>query len=159
MAAGSFPTKFYPVQGSNKFQTVNFPVTSAFRVNFATQVAGTHVVRYFPAGSIILGFYGKVVEAMETASAGTVTLGFTSLMVTSAHASGTATVGTIFAPHWPTSGTAVSNEVITLTANTAFNCIVATNTCTAGKIDMFVTWLPPIAEELSTDEFAEYVTV
>lgn len=159
MAAGKFPTKYYPIQGSNKFQTVNFPVTSAFVVDFATQVAGTYAVKYFPAGSLILGFYGKITEAMETAGSGTVQMGFTSLMVTSAHASGTATVGTILAPHFPTSGTVVSHEAIVLTANTAFNCIVATNTCTAGKADVFVTWLPPVAEDLSTDEFPVYVTV
>lgn len=159
----STPTKYYPVQGSNKFQTVSFPITKAFAVDFGVVATGTatKTLVSFPKGSQILGFACRITEAMESSNAATIQFGFSSLMVSSAHGSATATVGTIIAPHSPTSGTVVSYEPVVLTADDTFDLIVGGNkidTGGAGKADCFVTYVPLPQEALTTAEFLSIVT-
>ena len=93
----SSPNKYYPVQGSNKFETVSFPMTKAFTVDFGGSAAtNTFALETFTKGSVILGFVAKVVEAMETGGAGTVKFGFSgTIMMSTARASGAATLDTI----------------------------------------------------------------
>ena len=125
--------KYYPVQGSNKFETVSFPITKAIAVDFGAQAAGTVALFTVPKGAICLGFSARITEAMESASAATVQIGFTGTdMLSSAHGSGAATLNTIiskpntslFAPY-------------VLSANDTFDIIVASTACTAGKMDIF----------------------
>jgi hypothetical protein len=150
--------KYYPLQGSNKFQTVSFPITKAFKINLVGTTVGTQTAYTVPVGSLVLGFTGRVAEAMESTGA-TVQIGFTGLMISSAHDSATATLGTIIAPHFPTSGTAVSFEAFVATADDTFDLIVAAgdiNSTSAGKIDVFLTYVPIPVDPLTTADFLSY---
>jgi len=89
--------KYYPMQGTNKFQTVSFPITKAFSVDIGEDTAtGTHTLFTVPKGSVVLGFIGRVTEALESTAAATVQIGFTGVggMLSTAHGSGAFTVGT-----------------------------------------------------------------
>ena len=154
--------KYYPVQGSNKFQTVAFPVTKAFRINCVGSTAGTHTCVSLPKGSIVLGFVARVAEALESTGA-TVQLGFTGVghMLSTAHASGTATLGTIITGN---AGSALSSKTYQaaycLTAADTFDFIVGSQAITtgsgAGKIDVFLTYIPVPVGDLDTSEFLTY---
>lgn len=148
--------KYYPVQGTNKFQTVSFPITRAFRVDFGAATTHTATMESFPKGSLILGFSGRVVEAMEAAGAATVQFGFVgSQMLSSALASGTMVADYIVRP----SSTAVKIPHV-LAADDTFDIVVATTNLSAGKVDFFVTYIPiPLfGVGLSTKEFRQWVT-
>ena len=154
--------KLYPVQGSNKFQTVSFPITKAFRINLAGSTVGTRTLFRVPKGSLVLGFVGRVSEAMESSGA-TVQIGFTGVgsMLSTAHASGAATLGTIITGN---ANSALSSKaaqmVYPLTADDTFDCIIGTGDITtgngAGKIDVFLTYIPAPVDDLSTSEFLSY---
>lgn len=155
----SKPDKFYPVQGTNKYQTVSFPITKAFRVDFGAGTTGTHAMETFPKGSIILGFCVRIEEAMEAAGSATVQFGFTGkTMLTSAHGSGTCTLNSILVPLGLSSNTASAPEPYILTADDTFDLIVGTTSLTAGKADIFVTYIPIPGESLDTDDFRQWVT-
>ena len=146
--------KYYPVQGVNKFQTVSFPMTKAFAVDFGAQSTGTYQTASFPKGAVILGFSARVTEAMETAGAGTLQLGFTGTqMLSSATGSAVAVLDAVLRP----STTAVKVPLV-LTADDTFDIIVGTTSCTAGKVDVFVTYIPLPVDDLSTSDFLSYVT-
>lgn len=146
--------KYYPVQGSNKFETVSFPITKACAVDFGAMAVGTTPLFTIPKGAICLGFSARITEAMESASAATVQIGFTGTeCLSSAHGSGTATLNTIIAP----TSTAVLLPYRLAAADT-FDIIVASTACTAGKMDIFVTYIPIPAEDLSTADFLSIVT-
>lgn len=146
--------KYYPVQGTNKFETVSYPMTKAFAVDFGAMTTGTATLYSFPKGAVILGFAARVTEAMEAAGAATLQIGFTgTAMLSSVHASATATLNTIIAP-----STTMVLLPLTLTADDTFDIIIGTTSLTAGKIDIFVTYVPIPIEDLSTSDFLSYVT-
>lgn len=145
--------KYYPVQGSNKFQTASFPITKAFAVDFGAMTTGVATLISVPKGSLVLGFVVKVTEALETASAGTVTFGFTGTpLLSTAHASATATLGTMIVP--PDS----SGMAMALTADDTFDLTLVTNVASAGKADCYVTYIPMPVGDLSTSDFLSIVT-
>lgn len=170
-----FVDKHYPVQGSNKFQTVSFPITKAFAYDFGAQTSGTNdtfAIASFPSGAQVLSFTVKIIEALETGGAGTVTFGFTGTpMLTTAIASGAATIGAVFGPMY---AMGVSSQVSSLTAVSAytpivlkaedtFDCAVGTTapgatTGGAGKADIYVTYVPVPNGTLSTSEFLSVVS-
>lgn len=146
--------KFYPVQGTNKFETVSFPITKAMAVDFGAQAAGTVALFAVPKGAQVLGFTARITEAMESASAATVQIGFTgSDMLSTAHGSGAAVLNTIIAPP----STSTYNPYF-LTAADTFDIIVASTACTAGKMDIFLTYIPIPNVDLSTSDFMSVVT-
>jgi hypothetical protein len=155
--------KFYPVQGSNRFQTSSFPITKAFRINCAGSTVGTHTCFSVPKGSKILGFSARVAEAVESSGAATVQLGFTGVgsVLSTAHGSGAATLGTIITGN---SNSALSSKTAQMIyipiADETFDFIVGTAPIStgsgAGKIDVFLTYIPLPTEDLSTAEFLSY---
>ena len=155
--------KFYPVQGSNKFQTVSFPITKAFRINCVGSTAGTHTCVSLDKGTIVLGFVARVAEAVESSGSATVQLGFTGVghMLSTAHGSGAATLGTIITGN---GGSALSSKTYQaaycLTAADTFDFIVGAAPIStgsgAGKIDVFLTYIPIPVGDLDTSEFLTY---
>lgn len=152
--------KYYPVQGTNKFQTTSFPITKAFVVDLAnTTGATTYSLFSVPKGSVVLGFSARMSEAHETGGAGTIQLGFTGVggMLSTAHASAAATAGTIITGN---SNSALSSATYqlpyVLTANDTFDLIVGTAAATAGQVDVYLTYVPVPVDDLSTSEFLTY---
>jgi len=148
--------KYYPMQGTNKYETVSFPITKGFMVDFgAATSSSTNGTETFPKGSIILGFTCVVTEAFETAGTGTIVCGFTGTqMLSSLIGSGAATVGDVFGK----STTSISGG-ITLTAEDAFDVTTDNSgAATAGKMDVFVTYVPAPLQGLSSAEANEYVS-
>jgi len=155
------PGKYYPVQGTNKFETVSFPITKAFRINLAGSTVGSNALFYLPAGTVVLGFYGKMVEALASSSVATFQIGFTGVtgMLTAATGSTTATVNAIITTANSTDSSFVHRETYILTAQDSFDCIIATDpisTAGTGKIDVFLTYVPGITEAITTSEFPVY---
>lgn len=167
----NFPDVYYPVQGSNKFKTVSFPITRAFRIDFGaiTTAGAPQEAIQIPKGSVVVGWVGRVVEAMEGLGAATISLGLgvsaagggAGLMVTSALASGAMTVGTIIAPHRSSSlissAAAYCDVVYCSTGPKYFQIWNGATGCSAGKIDIFLTYIPLPLEDLSTKEFRQFV--
>ncbi len=149
--------KHYPVQGSNKFETISFPITKAFAVDFGAQAVGTVALFTVPKGAICIGISARVTEAMESAfdtGVATVQLGFTGTQcLTSAYGSGAATLGLVL-QHSSTAMLPVA-----LAANDTFDCIIASSDCGAGKAEVYLTYIPvPDGENVSTSDFPSYVT-
>ena len=155
MAFNDRVDKFYPVQGTNKFRTVSFPMTDAFRIDSNglgnSETVGT---KSLPKGTMVLGFVARCVEAFETAGSGTVQLGFTGAqMLSSPIGSAASVVGSIIAH----SSTAI-NPTYVLSANDTFDIIIdASGLSTAGKWDVFLTYVPVPINDLSTSEFRQYI--
>lgn len=153
--AGQTVMKYYPVQGTNKFQTVSFPITKAFHVDFGagTTTLGTVTLEAFKKGSIILGFAAKVVEGYESTGSGTFQIGFASTqMLTSALSSSVAVLGAVLRP---SSSAATTPHV--LTADDTFDFVPGTSvTASAGKVDVFVTYIPMPNEDLTTADFKSF---
>lgn len=150
-------TKYFPVQGSNKFQTVSFPITKAVAIDFGAQgSSGTDTTFSLPKGSMVLGFTARFTEAYDSSGAGTFQLGFTGTeMLTSALSSGTATA--VDAVVGPTT-TAVLNPLV-LVADDTFDVIIGTSGgASAGKVEVFITYVPIPVQNLSTSDFLSYVT-
>lgn len=159
MGAGSSTvSKFYPVQGSNKFETVSFPITKAFAVDMGAGTSKTNKLFAFPKGSIILGFAAKITEAVDLASAtATFQLGFVGTqMLSSKHTTGKAALDVWIGP----SSTAVKIPLVlstNVTSSYTFQ-VVASDSFTAGKADVYVTYIPHPHGTLSTADFLSYVT-
>ena len=148
--------KFYPVQGTNKFQTVSFPITKAFRISLSTAATtGTYTLFTVPKGSVVLGFAARVVNAVETGGAGTVTLGFTGKagMLSTAVASAAATAGSIIVPNSTAAGGALPYVAA---ADDTFDLTVTTAALVSGDIDVFLTYVPVPVEDLDTSNFLSY---
>jgi hypothetical protein len=150
--------KYYPVQGSNKYETVSFPMTKAFTVDLTnTTGATTYELVTFPKGSIILGFAVRMAEALEATAASTIQFGFTGVgsMLSTAHGSGAATAGTIITGN---SNSALSSKTAqmayVLTAADTFDLIVGTAKISAGgRADCYVVYVPTPQDSLSTSDF------
>lgn len=147
--------KYYPVQGTNKFQTVSFPMTKAFKVDFgggSTSAAAS--VLTFPKGAMILGFQARITEAYVSTGSGTFQLGFSgTALLTSAITSSVAVVGAVVGPGESTAGTGP----LILAADDTFDVIWGTSgTADSGKADVFVTYVPIPSNALSSDEFPSY---
>ena len=152
----STPGKYYPMQGATKYETVSFPITKAFRVDFGAATSGsTRPCVIFPKGAIVLGFSCRVTEAYESAGAGTISVGFTGTqMLSSATGSGVAVLGAIIGK----SSTSINGGVV-LTADDAFDVTSdASGAATAGKLDVFVHYIPVPGEPLNSTDFREYVS-
>lgn len=146
--------KYYPVQGTNKFQTVSFPITKAFHVDLKSSTgATTYALFTVPKGAMVLGFVAKVTEAMEATAAATLQLGFTGTdMLSTAHASATAVLGTIIAPP----NTSLFKPYV-LSADDSFDVIIGTAKISAGgEFDCFLTYIPIPQDPLSTVNFLSY---
>lgn len=152
--------KYFPMQGTNKFQTVSFPIVKGFKIDLAnTTGATTYTLFRVPKGSIVLGFSAIVRTAMESTNAATLQLGFTGVgsILSTAHGSGAATVGTVITGN---SNSALSSKTVqmayVLTADDTFDCIVGTNKTNAGVVDVFLTYIPVPGVAMSTSDFLTY---
>lgn len=152
---GQSVMKYYPIQGTNKFQTVSVPITKAFTVDFGagTTTLGTVTLEAFQKGSIVLGFAAKVQEGYQSTGSGTFQIGFTGTqLITSALSSSVAVLGAVLRP----SSTAATTPHV-LTADDTFDFIPGTSvTASAGKVDVFVTFIPMPNEALTTSDFKSY---
>jgi len=167
------PNKYFPIQGIELFETVSFPITKAFHVDFGamTTGTGTAAIAQFPKGAQVLSFPVRIVEAMNTGGAGTVKFGFTATpMLTSAAVSTDASLNSILGPMYAmgvsslvSSLTAVSAYTpIVLKANDTFDITVATTapgatTAGAGKADCYVTYVPIPYGTITTSDFLSVV--
>lgn len=157
------PDKFYPVQGSNKFETVSFPITKALHVDYGAQTTAnaTVALHTFPKGSVVLGFVVRVTETLASTAAATVQFGFTGKpMLTSAIGSGVAIAGAVLCPIGYSSRISSANsvEAYCLNADDTFDLILAVDPPSAGQADVFVTYVPLPAEGLSTSDFKSITT-
>jgi len=145
----------YPV-GQERFKTIAPVVTEAFSIDFGSAASTcTTAIKTYDAGTLMLGFAGIIREAAESATTGTMQFGLTgTVLLTSALSSGAMTVGDYIAP-------AVSNEdnlPLLLKSDDTFDVIGATTIMTAGKVDMYVTYIPLPKDALDTNVFHVYVT-
>lgn len=146
--------KVYPT-GNNKHGTHAPLVTDAFQIDFGAQTTGTITLRNYPAGTLIYGWGGRIVEAAESGGSGTMQFGFAStIMVTSSLASGTMTLNTWVGP----STTHEDNGPLRLTSDDTFDAICATTGYTAGKVDVYLTYQALPKDNLDTDVCHVYVT-
>ena len=146
--------KIYPVQGSNKWESVGLPIVKAFRIDAGVQGAGTAACLTFNKGDMILGFQAVVTEAVTSGGSATVQLGFTGKTMLSA-ATGKATLVADY-PLGPDESSDAA--VYVLAADDTFDCIVATATLTAGKFDVYVTYVPNQVGDSLGSEYEEFVT-
>jgi len=154
--------KYFPVQGSNKFQTYSFPITKAFHVDLKGSTAGTHTCFTVPAGSIVLGFAARVSEALESSGI-TVQVGFTGVgsMLSTAHASGAATVGTIITGNSNSALSSKTTQMVYIpTADDTFDVITSGAMTTAsgytGELDVYLTYIPLPTAVLTTADALSY---
>ena len=149
--------KYYPVQGSNKYETVSFPMTKAFTVDLTnTTDATTYELVTFPKGSIILGFAVRMAEALEATAASTIQFGFTGVggMLSTAHASAAATAGTIITGNSNSALSSPTSGKYVLTAADTFDLIVGTaKVSVGGRADCYVVYVPIPQDSLSTSDF------
>ena len=136
-----FVQRHYPMQGSRAFETTSMPVVTTFRYSCSANTAtNTTVGPYFPKGSMILGFQGKVTTAFTSTGSATLTIGFTGLSQLSAQTAKTSidAVGDIVGP-------AVTNVPIAcvLAADDSFDFLVETAKMSAGNMDIHVLHVPP----------------
>ena len=144
----------YPV-GQDRFKTVAPVVTEAFQIDFGAQVTGTNTLRNYPAGTLMLGFAGRVAEAAEALGSGTMQFGLTgTVLLTSALGSGAMTLGTYIGP----AATNEDNLPLLLTSDDTFDAINGTTGMSAGKVDVYVSYIPLPKDALDTNVFHVYVT-
>jgi hypothetical protein len=147
--------KYYPVQGVNKFQTISFPITKGVAVDFgAVSASGVVVLDTIPKGALVLSIWGRMTEAYETAGTGAgFTLGLTGTpLLSSAHGSSSAGLGVIVAP--PDS----SGMSIVLTANDTVDLTIGTSgAATAGKMDVYISYIPTPVGDLTTADFLSVI--
>ena len=146
--------KRYPT-GFNQYATVAPVVVDAFQIDFGASSTSTITHKTYPAGTMLMGWGGRMAEAAESGSAGVITFGFTGTpLLTSALGTGVMTAGLWIAPDT----TKEDNVPIVLTADDTFDTLVATDSFTAGKVDVYVTYVPLPKVALDTNEFHVYVT-
>ena len=146
--------KRYPV-GNERFGTVAPFVTEAFQIDFGAQTTGTITLRNYPAGTLVYSWAGYCAEACETGGSGTMQFGFAgTVLVSSSLTSDDMTAGTWIGP----SSTHEDNGPLLLTSDDTFDSINGTTGCTAGKLDVFVTYQPLPKDGLDTDVCHVYVT-
>ena len=133
--------RHYPMQGSRAFETISMPVVTTFRYSCsANSATGTTIGPYFPQGTMILGFQGKVTTAFTSGGAATLTAGFTGLSQLSSAVALTSidAIGDIIGP-------AVTNVPIgcVLAADDSFDFKVETAFMSTGNMDFHVLHVPP----------------
>ncbi len=156
--------RHFPVQGSNKFETVSFTITKAVAVDFGAMTTGTGTRALFslPKGTLVLGSVVRIKELLVSTAAATVQFGFTAQKVlTTATGSGVAVVGAILPAMQLTftSDTAVSAAApYTLEAADTFDIILAVDKPSAGKADIFLTYVPVPTGDIDTANFLSIIT-
>jgi len=144
------PEKIYPYSGMRKFGTWNVPVVDAFRIDAGAQAIGTAACKMYHKGDNILGFMVRVTEAVTSSGSATLQLGFTGASQLSAAVLKTTLVdGYQFGP--------VDKGAYMLTADDTFDSKVAVAALTAGKVDVYVIYIPAITEDLPSTVH-EFVT-
>jgi hypothetical protein len=152
--------KYHPVQGTNKFQTVSFPITKAVAVDFGAQTTANATVNLctIPKGSVVLGFAVRITETLASTNAATVQFGFTGKpMLSTALGSGVAVAGYIAHPLGFTSNTAAACPPYVLTADDTFDIILAVDPPSAGKADCFITYVPIPTGDINTADFKSVI--
>lgn len=147
----------YYLNGNEKFATVAPIVTEAFHIDFGAQTTanGARTLVNFPKGTVIVGWAGRIVEAAESLGSGTMAFGFTgTIMVSSALGSGAMTLGAMIRP----SSTHEDNGPLVLTADDTFDATNATTGMSAGKVDVYVTYIPLPKDNLDTNVFKVFTT-
>jgi len=144
----------YPV-GQERFKTVAPVVTDAFHIDFGAMTTGTDTLKTYDAGTLLLAFGGRVAEAAEALGSGTMQFGFTgTVLLTSALATGAMTAGAYIGP----APTNEDNLPLLLKSDDTFDVINATTGMSAGKVDMYVTYIPLPKTALDTNVFHVYKT-
>lgn len=137
--------RYYPMQGTNKYESTSFPMVKSFRVDagaLGSDATGTTVT--FSKGSLILGFQVVVTEAMDSASDGaSLQFGFTGNRMKSAATAQASldAVGDVVGPN-QTNGEEACPYL--LTADDTFDVIASgSQALSAGKFDIHVFYIPP----------------
>ncbi len=134
--------KYYPMQGSRRYETTNFPCVKTFRLTCTGMTSNkTSAFQQFERGSIILGFQAVVNTAF--AVTGLLRLGFTSQLCYSTLSgfptTDLTTVGHAFGP----SATGIGCSYTIIAVSDKFDGLSNTKTLTNGKLDIHVLHVPP----------------
>ena len=136
-------TRYYPVQGSNKFETTSSVIVDTWRMTSATgnSAAGTWTFKTYPKGACVLAIRGIVTTAFASTASATLQIGFTGKTQLSAAAAKTSidAVGDVL----PGSATSTYGSAYVLTADDTFDFIVGTAPFNAGAMDVSVAYIPP----------------
>ena len=129
------------------------PITLDFMVDASAATATTFTLVTLPKGAVVYGFRAVVTEAV-VGTTSTVQLGFTGkTMLSAATAEATLVEGYVLGPD-----ESADAAVYTLAASDTFDCIVGTNTLTAGKFDVTIFYHPPRGEAFKNTEYKEFTT-
>lgn len=147
--------RYYPHQGSKRFETISGAIVKGFRIDMGAQAADSWAAQTFRKGDMILGFQAKVTEAVTSAAdAISVQLGFTSKTMLSA----SVTYATLVANYVLGPDESADAAVYVLAADDTFDVIItSTATANAGKFDVSVTYVPA-PDGVMDGTFKEFVT-
>lgn len=144
-------SKFFPVQGVEKFETVSFPVTKAVKVDFSAATTGTYTVLSIPAQSIILAAAAHFTEGYESAGSGTIKLNISGTVISTTSLSSSVASLDAWAPFYTLASGGLIDSV---TVPGKVQLVVETSgAASAGKADVFVTYLELPKESLGDTDF------
>ena len=152
--------RYYPHQGSRRFQTTSGVVIKSFRIDageLGSNSTGTSVT--FRKGDMILGFQVVVTEAMDSADDGaSLAFGFTSTEMLSA-ATAQASLDAVGDVVGCALGDNTSGGPLTLSAADTFDVTSSgSKALSAGKFDVHVTYVPA-PDGVCDSTYKEWVTV
>lgn len=136
--------RYFPIQGSNKWETVNFEMTKAIHVDVSAGTVATHDTFILPKNVIVTGIVCRV----HTATAGGTVVATVGSTSTSAHAAGSA-AGAL-------QGAIPTEANAYLSSATAVQVTIGTAAMTAGKVDIYVSYIPYPLEDLDPNVHASY---
>ena len=141
--------RYYPFQGSRKFETNALPLTKSIRYSCTANTAdATTALLTFKKGTFVLGFQARVTASFTSGGNATLQLGFSTMCgyYSSAVKVASLTLNTM----WGLSSSGVLN-VGFLTADDTFDAVVGTTPMTAGEMDIHIMYVPPMSKAAGSD--------
>ena len=142
-----FVSKYFPIQGSNLFETYSSVVVEGYRLDLstATTAAATQAFGTLPGNCILMGFYGIV--RSDLAGTGVLTIDIANL---TAALGAAASQGTVFGD---TEASAVRQNLADLEAT------VTVADMTQGVVDIYVAYIPMPRGPLSSAGHSSFTLV
>ena len=148
--------KYYPMQGSRRYETTNFPCVKTFRLTCTGMTSNkTSTFQQFEKGSMILGFQAVVTTAFVVT--GLLRLGFTSQTMYSTLTGNSTTLFSAAGYAVGPSATGLGGSYTISAASDTFDGLSNTMTLTSGKMDIHVLYIPPpngMASNTVTTQYA-----
>jgi hypothetical protein len=147
--------KYYPMQGSRRYETTNFPCVKTFRLTCTGMTSNkTSTYQSFERGCVVLGFQAVVNTVF--AVTGLLRLGFTGQLcystLTGFPTTDLTTLGNAFGP----SATGIGCSYTITAVSDTFDGLSNTKTLTSGKLDIHVLYVPPPNGEADSTTFKTY---